>query len=184
MAFHQAEDLLHRHRIEKLLVVNEAQELRGLITIKDIEKIQRHPNAARGRAGAHRSRSSSPPQCSLRRRRVKKLVPPYHIPGAVGLREALARGARQAHHEAAPAPVQRRPLRVLVAEDNAINRKVVCMLLDRWGHQARAVRDGVEAVEAFEGRLTALSTTIRAGIRGILGVAASSIGGADTGADL
>jgi IMP dehydrogenase len=47
----EAKDLLHRHRIEKLLVVNEAQELRGLITIKDIEKIQRHPNAAKDRLG-------------------------------------------------------------------------------------------------------------------------------------
>jgi IMP dehydrogenase len=47
----EAKDLLHRHRIEKLLVVNEAHELRGLITIKDIEKIQKHPNAAKDRLG-------------------------------------------------------------------------------------------------------------------------------------
>jgi IMP dehydrogenase len=47
----EAKDLLHRHRIEKLLVVNEAFELRGLITIKDIEKIQKHPNAAKDRHG-------------------------------------------------------------------------------------------------------------------------------------
>ena len=47
----EAKDLLHRHRIEKLLVVNEAMELRGLITIKDIEKVQRHPNAAKDKFG-------------------------------------------------------------------------------------------------------------------------------------
>jgi IMP dehydrogenase len=47
----EAKDLLHRHRIEKLLVVNDAFELRGLITIKDIEKIQKHPNAAKDRKG-------------------------------------------------------------------------------------------------------------------------------------
>ncbi len=47
----QAKDLLHKHRIEKLLVVNEGFELRGLVTIKDIEKIQKHPNAAKDRAG-------------------------------------------------------------------------------------------------------------------------------------
>jgi IMP dehydrogenase len=47
----EAKDLLHRHRIEKLLVVNEGYELRGLITIKDIEKIQKHPNAAKDRFG-------------------------------------------------------------------------------------------------------------------------------------
>jgi IMP dehydrogenase len=46
-----AKVLLHRHRIEKLLVVNDAFELRGLITIKDIEKIQQHPNAAKDRLG-------------------------------------------------------------------------------------------------------------------------------------
>src|SRR5512142_798313 len=47
----QAKDLLHRHRIEKLLVVNDAFELRGLVTIKDIEKVQKHPNAAKDRFG-------------------------------------------------------------------------------------------------------------------------------------
>jgi len=47
----EAKVLLHRHRIEKLLVVNEAFELRGLVTIKDIEKIQKHPNAAKDRLG-------------------------------------------------------------------------------------------------------------------------------------
>ncbi|HET9597131.1 MAG TPA: IMP dehydrogenase [Anaeromyxobacteraceae bacterium] len=47
----EAKDLLHRHRIEKLLVVNEMHELRGLITIKDIEKISKHPNAAKDAKG-------------------------------------------------------------------------------------------------------------------------------------
>jgi IMP dehydrogenase len=46
-----AKELLHRHRIEKLPVVNEAFELKGLITIKDIEKIQKHPHAAKDRLG-------------------------------------------------------------------------------------------------------------------------------------
>jgi IMP dehydrogenase len=46
-----AKELLHRHRIEKLPVVNEQFELIGLITIKDIEKIQQHPNAAKDRFG-------------------------------------------------------------------------------------------------------------------------------------
>lgn len=39
-------DLLHRHRIEKVLVVNDGFELRGLITVKDIQKKQDNPNAA------------------------------------------------------------------------------------------------------------------------------------------
>ena len=39
-------DLLHRHRIEKILVVNDEFELRGLITVKDIQKKLDNPNAA------------------------------------------------------------------------------------------------------------------------------------------
>jgi IMP dehydrogenase len=39
----RAKDLLHRNRIEKLLVVDAKGRLKGLITIKDIEKAQRHP---------------------------------------------------------------------------------------------------------------------------------------------
>ena len=39
--------LLHKHRIEKVLVVNEAFELRGLITVKDIQKSRDNPEAAK-----------------------------------------------------------------------------------------------------------------------------------------
>jgi IMP dehydrogenase len=39
--------LLHKHRIEKVLVVNDAFELRGLITVKDIQKARDFPNASR-----------------------------------------------------------------------------------------------------------------------------------------
>jgi IMP dehydrogenase len=47
----EAQQLLHQHRIEKLLIVNEAFELKGLITIKDIEKRRTHPNAAKDGKG-------------------------------------------------------------------------------------------------------------------------------------
>lgn len=43
--------LLHKNRIEKLLVVNDAGELLGLITIKDIMKIKKYPNACKDRLG-------------------------------------------------------------------------------------------------------------------------------------
>ncbi len=39
--------LLHKHRIEKVLVVNSAFELSGLITVKDIQKAKENPNACR-----------------------------------------------------------------------------------------------------------------------------------------
>jgi IMP dehydrogenase len=43
--------LLHEHRIEKLLVVDDEGHLKGLITIKDIEKIKKYPNAAKDGMG-------------------------------------------------------------------------------------------------------------------------------------
>jgi IMP dehydrogenase len=43
--------LLHEHRIEKLLVVDDNGHLKGLITIKDIEKIKKYPNAAKDDKG-------------------------------------------------------------------------------------------------------------------------------------
>ena len=42
---------LHEHRIEKLLVVDDDYALKGLITIKDIEKIRKYPNACKDQMG-------------------------------------------------------------------------------------------------------------------------------------
>ena len=47
----EAMDLLHEHKIEKLLVVDEHYRLVGLITVKDIEKAQRHPLASKDEQG-------------------------------------------------------------------------------------------------------------------------------------
>jgi len=47
--------LLHRHRIEKILVVNDAFELKGLITLKDILKSENFPNACKDEQGRLRS---------------------------------------------------------------------------------------------------------------------------------
>ncbi len=47
----EAMRLLHRHRIEKLLVVDEDYRLIGLITVKDIEKARRHPHAVKDERG-------------------------------------------------------------------------------------------------------------------------------------
>jgi len=43
--------LLHKHRLERVLVVNDAFELRGLITVKDIQKSSEHPNACKDSLG-------------------------------------------------------------------------------------------------------------------------------------
>ena len=47
----EAKRLLHQHRIEKLLVVDEAYRCIGLITVKDIEKAQAYPNACKDSRG-------------------------------------------------------------------------------------------------------------------------------------
>ena len=47
----QAQEILREHRIEKLPLVDENMRLKGLITIKDIEKAVRYPNSARDASG-------------------------------------------------------------------------------------------------------------------------------------
>src|ERR1700743_2817327 len=48
---HEAEEILHRHRVEKLLVVDDQFFLKGLITVKDIQKKLKYPNAAKDDQG-------------------------------------------------------------------------------------------------------------------------------------
>ena len=47
----QAEEILHEHRVEKLLVVDDQYNLRGLITVKDIQKKLKYPHAAKDSHG-------------------------------------------------------------------------------------------------------------------------------------
>ena len=47
----EAEQILHQHRVEKLLVVNDEYELKGLITVKDIQKKLKYPNASKDEQG-------------------------------------------------------------------------------------------------------------------------------------
>ena len=47
----QAEKILHKHRVEKLLVVDDSYNLKGLITVKDIQKKLKYPNAAKDSHG-------------------------------------------------------------------------------------------------------------------------------------
>ncbi|MCA9771790.1 MAG: IMP dehydrogenase [Myxococcales bacterium] len=47
----RSKELLHENRIEKLLVIDDAGNLRGLITIKDIEKAERYPQACKDSLG-------------------------------------------------------------------------------------------------------------------------------------
>ncbi len=51
VAREEAKRLLHQHRIEKLMVVDDAYRCIGLITVKDIEKAQRYPTACKDEHG-------------------------------------------------------------------------------------------------------------------------------------
>jgi IMP dehydrogenase len=51
ISLEDSKKLLHKHRIEKLLVVDDDYHLKGLITIKDIEKIRKYPNACKDSFG-------------------------------------------------------------------------------------------------------------------------------------
>jgi IMP dehydrogenase len=51
ISLEESKKLLHKHRIEKLLVVDKKGRLTGMITIKDIEKIKKFPNACKDRMG-------------------------------------------------------------------------------------------------------------------------------------
>jgi len=51
MGAEEAKTLLHKHRIEKLLVVDEKNRLKGLITIKDIEKTMLYPDSSKDAYG-------------------------------------------------------------------------------------------------------------------------------------
>lgn len=50
-ALSEAKRLMNKHRLERVIVVNDAFELRGLITVKDIQKSTSHPNASKDEHG-------------------------------------------------------------------------------------------------------------------------------------
>ena len=48
------QELLHQHRIEKILIVNDSFQLRGMVTVKDILRVEEKPNACRDASGCLR----------------------------------------------------------------------------------------------------------------------------------
>lgn len=55
----EAKRLLHQHRIEKILVVDDAYRCVGLITVKDIEKAKKYPNATKDERGRLRTAAAT-----------------------------------------------------------------------------------------------------------------------------
>ena len=54
---------LRKNRIEKILIVNKAHELKGMVTFKDIQKSTTYPNASKDETGSTSSRLNT--QCSF-----------------------------------------------------------------------------------------------------------------------
>ena len=66
----QAREMFHRHKVEKLLVVDADYRLKGLITVKDIQKLIKYPNACKDALGpAARRRGDRRQQGHARARR-------------------------------------------------------------------------------------------------------------------
>jgi len=64
----EVKELLHRHRIEKILVVNNESELKGLITLKDIRKSEDFPSAAKDELGRLRAAAAVGPSSDAEER--------------------------------------------------------------------------------------------------------------------
>ena len=75
VALDEAKELLHKHRIEKLLVVDDDGKLKGLITISDIEQAEMHPTAATDEHGPPARRRGGRRRRAIARRGSRRWSP-------------------------------------------------------------------------------------------------------------
>jgi CheY-like chemotaxis protein len=75
----------------------------------------------------------------------------FELPKGISQADAAGEARIVSAAPGAPAPelVPARPLRILLAEDNAVNQRVATRMLERWGHLLTVVDNGAQAVAAF-----------------------------------
>src|SRR5258706_7476574 len=90
----KAMNLMHKHRLERVLVIDDEFHLKGLVTVKDILKESEHPNACKdahgklrvgaavGGGGGTDERGAPPREAGARR--LGGGTPPRHPPGGLG----------------------------------------------------------------------------------------------------
>jgi len=96
-----AEQILHKHRVEKLLVVDESYTLKGLITVKDIQKKLKYPNAAKdpqGRLRCGGAVGSTKDFLERAQELVKRKVDVLAIDSAHGHHEGVLEAVRAIKH--------------------------------------------------------------------------------------
>ncbi|WP_421993487.1 ATP-binding protein [Roseococcus sp.] len=86
------------------------------------------------------------------RRAFVTLLPRAPAPGMLAAALRLAGGAVRRAGISLPLPITQRPLSVLVADDNRVNRRVVARILEKAGHEPTLVSDGEEALDMLETR--------------------------------
>jgi signal transduction histidine kinase/CheY-like chemotaxis protein len=145
-------DLLRREAVDIVLFDYEMPEMNGVEIARHVKRLGLVPNA-------HLIFSSS--SRTLQRDVLKDGENPFHAfltkPTKSGhLKEVLARFLGGVTSERRPRAhialetdlAARRPLRILVAEDNAVNQMVAVRLLERMGYRPDVASNGIEALEA------------------------------------
>src|SRR5262249_38095336 len=101
----EAKRLLHQHRIEKLLVVDDHYRCVGLITVKDIEKAQKHPSACKDERGRLRVAAATSVGEDGLRRAITLVAAKCDVMGVArgrghsrGVRETVSRIKRESNY--------------------------------------------------------------------------------------
>ena len=107
----EAREILHQHKVEKLLVVDQDFRLKGLITVKDIQKMIKYPNACKDSLGRLRVAARRSASRSDTLERAEALVAAHVDVLVVDTAHGHSQGVLDIVQAAAPSVPRRRPRR-------------------------------------------------------------------------